>query len=321
MRALALTALVLTAPLAFGESEASLHQRCLEQERQIAALETEIDSLHSKLALERRRARGTDEITVADAPVAVPVATQGYKVQSGDTLSSIARRNGTSADSLMKLNGIKDPTRLRIGQTIQVTGSTAVAEAPAAPTPQPKKAPAVVANKPTTYKVVAGDTFYKVASKHSLGIAQLQALNPGVDPGHILVGQTLGVAGDPRKAIVSSKAPSTSGTKLITTNAPTKKSTPAPAPKAEPKPVTKSLPKPAPAPVAKSTPKPAPLPEKKEEPKPTTFSSIIVMDQLSFGDFAQKHGTTTDQLNALNGLNLKSSTLLAKGSELYVSSR
>jgi ribosomal protein L7/L12 len=33
---------------------------------------------------------------------------------------------------------------------------------------------------------------------------------------------------------------------------------------------------------------------------------------------AAAHGTSTAKLNALNGLNLNSSTVLAKGSELYV---
>ncbi|MCF7673957.1 MAG: hypothetical protein K9M97_01330, partial [Akkermansiaceae bacterium] len=38
----------------------------------------------------------------------------------------------------------------------------------------------------------------------------------------------------------------------------------------------------------------------------------------TYGAFAAKHGTTVDRLNKLNYLDLVESTLLAKGSELYV---
>lgn len=293
MRALACIALLLPATLATAVANPdvkTLQNRCAEQERQIVSLEKEVDSLHDQLALERRRSRGAH---VAAPLPAVPKAeaTRPYKVQPGDTLTGIAKHNGTTPELLMKLNGIKDPTRLRIGQTIKVTGSAP--SVAAAPTPK-KKAPT-----PSSYVVQAGDTFYKVAMKNSVTVAHLETLNPGVDPGRILIGQTLGVRGAPRKAIPPvAKAPRPSGSKLITT--PTKKTAPTP--------------KPAP----KSAPAPAPAPEKKAEVKPTKFSSIIVMEQISFGAFAEKHGTTPEQLNALNGLNLKASTPLAKGSELYV---
>jgi len=41
-----------------------------------------------------------------------------YKVRSGDTLGGIARRLGVSIGHLKTVNGIKDPRRLRVGQTI-----------------------------------------------------------------------------------------------------------------------------------------------------------------------------------------------------------
>ena len=43
-----------------------------------------------------------------------------YKVRSGDTLSAIARRQGTSVSKLCKLNGIKPTTIIHIGQTLRV---------------------------------------------------------------------------------------------------------------------------------------------------------------------------------------------------------
>lgn len=49
-------------------------------------------------------------------------ATSGatYRVRSGDTLSAIAARFGTTAKVLADLNGIKDPSRLQIGRILQL---------------------------------------------------------------------------------------------------------------------------------------------------------------------------------------------------------
>ena len=39
---------------------------------------------------------------------------------------------------------------------------------------------------------------------------------------------------------------------------------------------------------------------------------------MTYGQFATQHGTDAERLNALNGLDLTTATILAKGSELYV---
>jgi len=57
-----------------------------------------------------------------------------YTVAPGDTLAKIAKKFGTKADTLAKLNSISDPKKLKIGQKLQVPGeASAKAEAPAAP--------------------------------------------------------------------------------------------------------------------------------------------------------------------------------------------
>jgi len=43
-----------------------------------------------------------------------------YVVRSGDTLGEIARTHGISVDALKRTNGIGDPRRLQIGQTLEV---------------------------------------------------------------------------------------------------------------------------------------------------------------------------------------------------------
>ena len=56
-----------------------------------------------------------------------------YTVAAGDTLAKIAKKFGTKAETLAKLNSISDPKKLKIGMKIQVPGeASAKAEAPAA---------------------------------------------------------------------------------------------------------------------------------------------------------------------------------------------
>ena len=43
-----------------------------------------------------------------------------YVIQPGDTLSEIAKRYGTTVDTLTKLNKISDPNKIYAGNTIRV---------------------------------------------------------------------------------------------------------------------------------------------------------------------------------------------------------
>lgn len=41
-----------------------------------------------------------------------------YTVQKGDTLTTIAKANNTTVAELVKLNGIKNPNLIRVGQVL-----------------------------------------------------------------------------------------------------------------------------------------------------------------------------------------------------------
>lgn len=65
------------------------------------------------------------EPTAAPTAVATatPIATAApttYKVRRGDTLSGIAAAFGTTVKALSELNGIDDPSRLRVGQVLKL---------------------------------------------------------------------------------------------------------------------------------------------------------------------------------------------------------
>ena len=42
---------------------------------------------------------------------------------------------------------------------------------------------------------------------------------------------------------------------------------------------------------------------------------------MTYAEFAAKHGTTVEKLNANNGFDLVGSTILAKGSQIYVTEK
>jgi LysM repeat protein len=63
--------------------------------------------------------------SISPTPVATPSPTAAptpvtYTVKSGDTLSAIASRHGTTVAAIVALNGITDPSRLRVGQVLQI---------------------------------------------------------------------------------------------------------------------------------------------------------------------------------------------------------
>ncbi len=70
--------------------------------------------LYRKYGASRRVASKADTTTGGDGGEIVY-----YKVKSGDTLSKIAKRQGTTIDQLCKLNRIKRTTTLRLGQVLR----------------------------------------------------------------------------------------------------------------------------------------------------------------------------------------------------------
>ncbi len=50
-----------------------------------------------------------------------------YRVVRGDTLTKIARQHGQSVDSLMRMNGLRNPNHIRVGQVLKVQGGAAKA--------------------------------------------------------------------------------------------------------------------------------------------------------------------------------------------------
>jgi LysM repeat protein len=283
------------APAALAKSELeTLRSLCREQERQIRQLEDENSKLRSDNGGSRQQRTTSAPVlssvtkteTIANP---APTAAASYTVKAGDSLEKIARKTGTSPEKLAKSNGLKISSVIQPGQKLKVPGSSAPATIAAAPSPK---------TSDKTHTVQSGETFSSISRKHGISVEALAAANPTVKATALRPGQVIKLRAD---------APSSSPLAQANTPDPVEKT-----PAAEP-----AIPAPTPAithtaeqPAVEKTPPSAPL-DKKLHP-------IAVDAEMTYGDFAAKHGTTTDRLNALNGLDLTDATILAKGSELYV---
>ena len=119
----------------------------------------------------------TPSPTPAPAPAQIPNSST-YTVKSGDTLSGIAAKYGTTYQALAALNGIADPNKIGVGQVLKVTGSV----------------PAV-AGSGTVYTVVSGDTLSAIGAKFGVSYQSIAAANGISDPNRIGIGQRLTIPG------------------------------------------------------------------------------------------------------------------------------
>jgi LysM repeat protein len=144
----------------------------------------------------------------APAPAApAPVST--YTVASGDSLSGIASRFGTTSRNLMTINGITNANLIRVGQVIKLSGDAApAAPAPSAPAPSAPAAPAPTATAaPTTYTVVARDTLSGIASRFGTTSRNLMSLNGITNANRLRIGQVLTIVGAAAPAAPAPAAP------------------------------------------------------------------------------------------------------------------
>jgi N-acetylmuramoyl-L-alanine amidase len=134
----------------------------------------------------------------ADPASAPTTSGNGYTVQLGDTLSSLAAQTGTSVDALAAANGL-DPNGLLVeGTVLNVSGQPAQAAA------APAEAPAAMGG----YTVRLGDTLSGLAAQTGVTVGAIAAMN-GLDPdGLLLEGTVLKLpTGAPAPAAASEPAP------------------------------------------------------------------------------------------------------------------
>jgi len=302
MKTLALTSTVfaLTAAtlVAQGKSDVEfLRARADAHERKIVQLENEL--------LRLKAVHPGEPAAKAAASTKTPSASSGvagvageYVVKKGDMLTRIAYRYKTTVAAIIKVNGLRND-RINIGQKLRIPGAAPARKSTSSGRVEMAKKAAPTTKITSKHTVKSGETFYSIARQYKVSVGNLTAANPTVRPTSLRVGQSLVIDGAAKsKAIAKSKskskAPATREAEFVDP------------PKDDARDVVRNAPADRKAPSSsKTTSEPA-------------IRTITVNQQMTYGQFASRHGASTTQLNALNGLSLSKNTMLAKGSELYV---
>ena len=109
-------------------------------------------------------------ILLSTAPLFSQASSPGqYRVESGDTLYSIARSFGVSEEAVRRANEIEDPRSLAVGEELTI---------------------------PNTYSAASGDTYWSIAQRHGMTVDELLALNDRSPDSVLHAGDLLLVADD-----------------------------------------------------------------------------------------------------------------------------
>ncbi|HEY5753210.1 MAG TPA: LysM peptidoglycan-binding domain-containing protein [Chthoniobacterales bacterium] len=143
---------------------AALREAVIQQTRQIDALTAEVARLNRIVSGSKSTASSAPTATLP-APKALPATAQAqeagvtnpqespvaetptgpeHEIQKGESLSSIAKKYGTTVDVLAKLNHISDPRKILAGQKLKLPPTavaTPAAASPAAVSPLPSATP------------------------------------------------------------------------------------------------------------------------------------------------------------------------------------
>ncbi len=135
----------------------------------------EVKEIDSKL-----ESKVVDQSKFKNVKAETEYKTENYKVQRGDTLSSIATQSKLTLSELAELNKISPSKSLLVGQTIKIPeGSTT----------------------PDSYTVQAGDSLTAVANKYGLQVSQVADLNGLNTTSGLFVGQKLKLTGTPEPVV------------------------------------------------------------------------------------------------------------------------
>ena len=112
-----------------------------------------------------------------------PELVESVTVAAGDSLSEIAKANGTTAEKLARINGICNVNSIYVGQVILLND------------PEPEVETDAVEESLRTVVVESGDSLSKIAKREGVTVDEIMSLNNISDPNLLFVGQKLTISG------------------------------------------------------------------------------------------------------------------------------
>ena len=110
---------------------------------------------------------------------------ESVKVAAGDSLSEIAKANGTTLEKLARINGICDVNSIYVGQVIMLS--------------DPEKEVDVETDRTEEWTVTviveSGDSLSKIAKREGVTADEIMSINDITDPNLLFVGQELTISG------------------------------------------------------------------------------------------------------------------------------
>lgn len=150
--------------------------------------------------MKKQLVTATTAVVLGTTLFAGAASAQTIKVKKGDTLWGLSNRYGTSINSIKSENKLKSDI-IYIGQTLSINGKSSSGSNSGSK------------SSSSTYKVVKGDSLWKIANKNKMTVNQLKSLN-GLKTDLIRIGQVLKVkgstSGSTSSGSSSSKQPSSS---------------------------------------------------------------------------------------------------------------
>jgi len=136
-----------------------------------AATDAPADGDAAPAVVDAAPAASPADVAPADASAAAPTPTaaaKSYTVQTGDTIYSIAKRNGVSVDAILWANKLTDPNVVKVGQSLVIPPATG-----------------------KLHVVKDGDTLDSLATQYSVSKAGIVTVNGLTDGAALTAGQRL----------------------------------------------------------------------------------------------------------------------------------
>ena len=110
---------------------------------------------------------------------------ESVKVAAGDSLSEIAKANGTTLEKLARINGICDVNSIYVGQVIMISDPEKEVDVETDTTEE----------LTVTVIVESGDSLSKIAKREGVTADEIMSINDITDPNLLFVGQELTISG------------------------------------------------------------------------------------------------------------------------------